>query len=154
MQADALRFRSGLDLLADVRSLTEHLLDGAFHKSSQAQVLDRGMQKRCLEIDRKVMTPPVLAKVEHATLFKTLDDPPYLAFCTPDRPGDLFRSAVRAEGNVEQDVSLGREEGPVDSRRRNGVRLTDASVSLVLHCLPATSMREYLLRSRLGLGLC
>ena len=141
-------------MLADVRRLAAHLLDGAFHKSSQAQVLDRGMQERGVEIDRKVMTPAVLAKVEHATLFKTLDDPPYLAFRTPDRPGDLFRSAVRAEGNVEQSLSLGREEGPVDSRRRNGVRLPDASVSLVLHCLPATSMRQYLLGPRLALGLC
>jgi hypothetical protein len=66
------------------------------------------MQERGVEIDRKVMTPAVPAKVEHATLFKTLDDPPYLSFCTPDRPGDVFCSAVRADGNVEQNVSLGR----------------------------------------------
>src|ERR1700687_4667442 len=97
-----------LDLLADVRILTEHLLDGVFHKCSQAQVLDCGMQERGVEIDRKVMTPPVLAKVEHATLFKTLDDPPCLPFCTPDRPGDIFRRTVWAEGNIEQNMSLGR----------------------------------------------
>ena len=108
MQADALRFLLGLDLLADVRSLTEHLFDGAFHKSSQAQVLDRGMQERGVEIDRKVMTPAVLAKVEHATLFQTLDDTPDLPFCMPDGSGDVFRGAVGAEGNIEQNVSLGR----------------------------------------------
>src|ERR1700674_5793103 len=136
MQADALRFLLGLDLLADVRSLMEHLLDGAFYDRSQAEALDRRMQQRSVEIDRKVMTPAVPTKVKHATLFKTLDDPPCLPFCTADRPGDLFRSAVWAESNIEQNVSLGRQEVPVDDRRMNGVRLPDASVSSVSHCLP------------------
>jgi hypothetical protein len=101
-------------LLADVRRLAAHLLNSAFHESSQAQVLDRRMQKRGVEINRKVMTPPVLAKLEHATLFEILDVTPGLPFCTPDGPGDAFRSAVRAEGNIEQNVSLGRSKGPVD----------------------------------------
>jgi hypothetical protein len=97
-----------VDWLADVRSLTAHLLDGAFYHRSQAQALDRRMQERGVEIDREVMTLTVLADVEHATLFEIPDDPPRLPFRTPERPGDVFRIAVWAEGNVEQNVSLWR----------------------------------------------
>jgi hypothetical protein len=45
----------GVSFLTDVRSLAAHLLDGAFHEGSPAQFLDRGMQKRGVDIDRKVM---------------------------------------------------------------------------------------------------
>jgi hypothetical protein len=48
------------------------------------------------------------AKVEHATLFEVLDDIPDLPFCMPDGPGDVFHGAVRAKGNIEQNLPLGR----------------------------------------------
>src|SRR3990170_5395438 len=99
------------------------------------------------------MAPSLFAQTEHPPAPKILNDTPYLPFCMPDGPGDAFRGAVRAEGDIEQNVSLGRQEGPVDNGWINGVRLTDASVSPVRHHLPAAAMRQYLFRPRLGLAL-
>src|SRR3990170_8031317 len=95
------------------------------------------------------MAPSLFAQTEHPPALKILNDTPDLPFCMPDGLGDAFRGAVRAEGNIEQNVSLGRQEGPVDLRWIDGVRLTDASVSPVRHCLPAAVVRQYLCRHRL-----
>jgi hypothetical protein len=83
-----------------------HLFDGALHEGSQTQVRDRGMQQRGIEVDCKVMLPSPPVKVEHATLFEIPDDAPDLPFRMSNGAGDVFRSAVRAKGDIEQDVSL------------------------------------------------
>jgi hypothetical protein len=119
--------------IADLQAVALHLVNGALHDGAQSQFLNRWVQEPGVEIDYEVMTPPVPANVDHTTLLESLDDGPDLPFCMPYGIGNLFHGAIRAKGDVKQNMSLGRQEGPVNDRWLHGVRLADTPISSVRH---------------------
>jgi hypothetical protein len=67
------------------------------------------MQKLRVEIDGEVVTSILRAAAQHISPLKTADDAPDLPFAVANGSCNFLHGAVRAEGNVKQNMSLRRQ---------------------------------------------
>jgi hypothetical protein len=111
------------------------------------------VQHRRIEVDREVVAALFPPNLEHTAFLKGLKEAPDLPLGASESARDVFGGAVRAEGDVEEHVALGRQKRPVDNRRGYRVGPTDATVFSVGYGFAATAVRKDLFRPGLRFGL-